>query len=82
VSVYWALLLNDEDLFCCAPAGDLTDNRIVLDRRVLDNAVGLDSEINELVEGSGNESGSVCACYSRSSLLVVAFALQICTRRR
>ena len=33
-------------------SGDLTDNRIVLDRRVLDWAVGLDSEINELVEGS------------------------------
>lgn len=32
--------------------GDLTDNRITLDRRVLDWAVGLDSEINELVEGS------------------------------
>ena len=32
--------------------GDLTDNRIVLDRRVLDWTVGLDSEINELVEGS------------------------------
>jgi SpoVK/Ycf46/Vps4 family AAA+-type ATPase len=33
-------------------SGDLTDNRIILDRRVLDWAVGLDSEINELVEGS------------------------------
>jgi hypothetical protein len=33
-------------------SGDLTDQRIVLDRRVLDWAVGLDSEINELVEGS------------------------------
>eukprot|EP01035_Chromulina_nebulosa_P017063 gene17063-22575_t len=32
--------------------GDLTDQRISLDRRVLDWAVGLDSEINELVEGS------------------------------
>jgi hypothetical protein len=33
-------------------SGDLTDQRITLDRRVLDWAVGLDSEINELVEGS------------------------------
>ena len=33
-------------------AGDLTDQRLMLDRRVLDWAVGLDSEINELVEGS------------------------------
>lgn len=33
-------------------SGDLTDNRISLDRRVLDWVVGLDSEINELVEGS------------------------------
>jgi hypothetical protein len=33
-------------------SGDLTDNRIILDRRVLDWVVGLDSEINELVEGS------------------------------
>jgi hypothetical protein len=32
--------------------GDLTDIKVVLDRRVLDWAVGLDSEINELVEGS------------------------------
>jgi SpoVK/Ycf46/Vps4 family AAA+-type ATPase len=32
--------------------GDLTENRIVLDRRILDWVVGLDSEINELVEGS------------------------------
>ena len=33
-------------------SGDLTDSRVVLDRRVLDFVVGLDSEINELVEGS------------------------------
>lgn len=33
-------------------SGDLTENRIMLDRRILDWAVGLDSEINELVEGS------------------------------
>ena len=33
-------------------SGDLTENRIVIDRRILDWAVGLDSEINELVEGS------------------------------
>ena len=33
-------------------SGDLTDQRVVLDRRVLDWVVGLDSEINELVEGS------------------------------
>lgn len=33
-------------------SGDLTDQRIMLDRRILDWAVGLDSEINELVEGS------------------------------
>eukprot|EP01038_Epipyxis_sp_PR26KG_P008133 gene8133-11011_t len=32
--------------------GDLTENRIILDRRILDWVVGLDSEINELVEGS------------------------------
>lgn len=32
--------------------GDLTDQRIALDRRILDWVVGLDSEINELVEGS------------------------------
>lgn len=32
--------------------GDLTDQRITLDRRVLDFSVGLDTEINELVEGS------------------------------
>ena len=32
--------------------GDLTDQRISLDRRVLDFSVGLDTEINELVEGS------------------------------
>jgi len=32
--------------------GDLTENRITLDRRILDWVVGLDSEINELVEGS------------------------------
>lgn len=31
---------------------DLTEQRIQLDRRVLDWTVGLDSEINELVEGS------------------------------
>jgi hypothetical protein len=33
-------------------SGDLTDQRMTLDRRVLDWVVGLDSEINELVEGS------------------------------
>ena len=33
-------------------SGDLTENRITLDRRILDWVVGLDSEINELVEGS------------------------------
>lgn len=33
-------------------AGDLTEQRMQLDRRILDWAVGLDSEINELVEGS------------------------------
>lgn len=33
-------------------SGDLTENRIMLDRRILDWVVGLDSEINELVEGS------------------------------
>ena len=33
-------------------SGDLTDNRVILDRRVLDWTVGLDTEINELVEGS------------------------------
>ncbi|TMW61087.1 hypothetical protein Poli38472_014548 [Pythium oligandrum] len=33
-------------------AGDLVDQRVELDRRVLDWAVGLDTEINELVEGS------------------------------
>jgi hypothetical protein len=32
--------------------GDLTEQKITLDRRVLDSIVGLDSEINELVEGS------------------------------
>lgn len=32
--------------------GDLTEQRIQLDRRILDWTVGLDSEINELVEGS------------------------------
>lgn len=32
--------------------GDLTENRLNLDRRILDWVVGLDSEINELVEGS------------------------------
>jgi SpoVK/Ycf46/Vps4 family AAA+-type ATPase len=32
--------------------GDLTENRLALDRRILDWAVGLDSEINELVQGS------------------------------
>lgn len=32
--------------------GDLTESRISLDRRILDWTVGLDSEINELVEGS------------------------------
>lgn len=32
--------------------GDLTDQRVALDRRVLDFSVGLDTEINELVEGS------------------------------
>ncbi|DAZ96137.1 TPA: hypothetical protein N0F65_008716 [Lagenidium giganteum] len=33
-------------------AGDLVDQRVELDRRVLDWVVGLDTEINELVEGS------------------------------
>ena len=33
-------------------SGDMTENRITLDRRILDWVVGLDSEINELVEGS------------------------------
>ncbi|ETV84493.1 hypothetical protein, variant [Aphanomyces astaci] len=32
--------------------GDLVDQRVELDRRVLDWVVGLDTEINELVEGS------------------------------
>jgi SpoVK/Ycf46/Vps4 family AAA+-type ATPase len=32
--------------------GDLTENRLALDRRILDWTVGLDSEINELVQGS------------------------------
>jgi hypothetical protein len=32
--------------------GDLTENRLALDRRILDWAVGLDSEIHELVQGS------------------------------
>jgi hypothetical protein len=41
-------------------AGDLTDQRIMLDRRVLDWAVGLDSEINELVEGSDLYVPKVC----------------------
>ncbi|KAJ0393396.1 hypothetical protein P43SY_005410 [Pythium insidiosum] len=35
-----------------ATAGDLVDQRVELDRRVLDWVVGLDTEINELVEGS------------------------------
>lgn len=33
-------------------AGDLVDQRIELDRRLLDWVVGLDTEMNELVEGS------------------------------
>jgi SpoVK/Ycf46/Vps4 family AAA+-type ATPase len=33
-------------------SGDMTENRVTLDRRILDWVVGLDSEINELVEGS------------------------------
>ena len=33
-------------------SGDLVDQRVELDRRVLDWVVGLDTEINELVEGS------------------------------
>lgn len=33
-------------------SNDLTDQKMALDRRVLDYIVGLDSEINELVEGS------------------------------
>lgn len=33
-------------------SGDLTDQRMLFDRRLLDWCVGLDSEINELVEGS------------------------------
>uniref|UniRef100_M4C0F6 AAA+ ATPase domain-containing protein n=1 Tax=Hyaloperonospora arabidopsidis (strain Emoy2) TaxID=559515 RepID=M4C0F6_HYAAE len=33
-------------------AGDLVDQRVELDRRVLDWVVGLDTEMNELVEGS------------------------------
>ncbi len=33
-------------------SGDLTDQRCIIDRRVLDWIVGLDSEINEIVEGS------------------------------
>lgn len=32
--------------------GDLTENRLALDRRILDWSVGLDTEINELVQGS------------------------------
>lgn len=35
-----------------ATAGDLVDQRVELDRRVLDWVVGLDTEMNELVEGS------------------------------
>ncbi|ETW00765.1 hypothetical protein H310_07306 [Aphanomyces invadans] len=35
-----------------ASGGDLVDQRVELDRRVLDWVVGLDTEINELVEGS------------------------------
>ena len=41
--------------------GDLTECRIILDRRVLDWTVGLDSEINELVEGSDLYEPKVCA---------------------
>ena len=33
-------------------AGDLVDQTVELDRRILDHVVGLDTEINELVEGS------------------------------
>ena len=33
-------------------SGDLTDQKMSIDRRLLDWCVGLDSEINELVEGS------------------------------
>lgn len=33
-------------------SGDLVDQRVELDRRVLDWVVGLDTEINEMVEGS------------------------------
>ena len=32
--------------------GDLVDQGVELDRRVLDDVVGLDTEVNELVEGS------------------------------
>ena len=41
-------------------SGDLTDQRVMLDRRVLDWVVGLDSEINELVEGSDLYEPKVC----------------------
>jgi hypothetical protein len=33
-------------------SGDLTDQKMSVDRRLLDWCVGLDSEINEIVEGS------------------------------
>ena len=43
-------------------SGDLTDQRVLLDRRILDWAVGLDSEINELVEGSDLYEPKVNLC--------------------
>ncbi|KDO29881.1 hypothetical protein SPRG_04948 [Saprolegnia parasitica CBS 223.65] len=41
-----------ESLRWHSSGGDLVDQRVDLDRRVLDWVVGLDTEINELVEGS------------------------------
>lgn len=41
---------------------DLTDQKLQLDRRILDWAVGLDSEINELIEGSDLYEPNVNLC--------------------
>ncbi len=57
--------------------GDLMDQQVELDRRMLDWIVGLDTEMNELVEGShlykpkvGSRLLLVCHSYSAYGAIV------------
>lgn len=58
--------------------GDLTDQKMSIDRRLLDWCVGLDSEINELVEGSDLYTPKVTLSQVRNRLILVAILSYVC----